>query len=229
MEDSHGVHQAIVDDCGLSGDNKSAMIPYDETAARQDPAVRLSPAFIAAAFEIGPLVIEKYPNWRDIPRILSSSEAFDSRMVAMSAGTKARVDFKRIFAKFAKARLASFEPGHANSQLFRYTKMIEEKLRLGVEWLHKSGKGIGKLLELNIVANWDDKAAVVRWPIPMFYGFAGAADWAYNTQEDLEACLNAGADFVDLLLPPLGAALARNMAMREIPGGAGAVAAKEAL
>ena len=69
----------------------------------------------------------------------------------------------------------------------------------------------------------------MRWSIPTFYGFAESADWAYNTKEDLEACLNAGADFVDLLLPPLGAALLRKMAMAEIPGGAGAATAKEAL
>src|SRR5579871_4495143 len=115
----------VVHDCGLVKDNEFAMIPYDETAARQDPAVRLNPAFIAAASEIRSLVIEKYPNWRDIPRIMTSSEAFDSRMAAMSAGPKARVDFKRAFAKFAKARLVGFEQGYADGTLFRYKKPIE--------------------------------------------------------------------------------------------------------
>jgi hypothetical protein len=204
-------------------------IAYNEAAARQDPAVRLSSAFIAAASEVRPLLIGQYPHWRDIPRIMTHGEAFDSRMAAMSAGMKARVDFKKVFAKFAKARLAAFEPAYANSELFRYLKRVEEKLSLAVEWHHKSGIGIGKLLELNIGARWDDKAAVMRYSVPMFYGFAESADWAYNAKEDLEACLDAGADFVDLLLPPLGDMLARNMAMPEIPGGAGAITACEAL
>ena len=63
----------------------------------------------------------------------------------------------------------------------------------------------------------------------MFYGFAGSADWAYSTKEDLEACLAAGADFADVVVAALSEPLARNMAMAEIPGGAGAVTAHEAL
>ncbi len=205
------------------------MIAYNEAAARQDPAVRLSSAFIAAASEVRPLLIGQYPHWRDIPRIMNQGEAFDTRMAAMSAGTKTRVDFKRVFAKFARVRLAGFEPGFANSELFRYTKPVGEKLSLALEWHHKSGNGIGNLLELSIGARWDDKTAAVRWSIPMFYGFAESAEWAYITKEDLEACLAGGADFVDVAVPALSDPLAKNMAMAEIPGGAGAATAHEAL
>jgi hypothetical protein len=202
---------------------------YDEHAARRDPAVRLSPAFIAAATEVRPFLIEKYPTWRDIPGIMTSGEAVDNRLGAMSAGTRSRVDFKRVFAKFAKGRLAGFEAGLSGIEVFRYTKPLEDKLAIAVEWRHKSGVGIGKMLELSMGARWNDKTAVIRWPVPMFFGFAHSADWAYSTKEDLEGCLAAGADFVDLLAPPLSEALARNMAMAEIPGGAGAATAREAL
>jgi hypothetical protein len=202
---------------------------YDEAAARQDPAVRLSPAFIAAATEVRPLVIQKYPTWRDIPGIMRSSEAVDKRLAAMSAGTRARVDFKRVFAKFAKGRLAAFEPGLFSIDVFRYTRPVGDQLAVAVEWRHKSGVGIGKMLELSIGARWNDKTAVILWPLPMFFGFAHAADWTYGTKEELEGCLAAGADVVDLLVPPLGEALARNMAAAEIPGGIGAATAREAL
>ena len=125
-------------------------VAYNGAAARQDPAVRFGPAFIAAVSEVRPLLIGKYPDWRDIPRIMTSREAVDSRLASMSAGTKARVDFKRVFAKFAKQRLAGFEPAPASNGLFRYMTPVEDKLALTLDWHHKSGVGIGKLLELSI-------------------------------------------------------------------------------
>lgn len=203
-------------------------VAYNEAAALRDPAVRFGAAFIAAASEIRPLLIRKYSDWRDIPRIMTSGQAVDSRLTAMSAGTKARVDFKRVFASFAKQRLAELEQVSADNGQFRFTKPVEDKLALTIDWHHKSGFGIGKLLELSIGARWDDNFARMRWPLPMFWGFAHSADWAYSTKEDLEACLDAGADFAKVLLPPLGEALAKNMAMAEIPGGAGAATAREA-
>lgn len=202
--------------------------PYDEVEARRDPAVRLRPAFEMAVEEIRPQLLARFPAWRDIPRLRSHDDAFAARMSAVSSGKSERVDFKRMLARFMKSRFAEYQLAGAMGSLHRYAKALDADLALGVDWLHKAAWGLGKMMQVEVGARWGAKAAVLSRTLPNMLGSGDPVDWEYTTKEDLEACLDGAATFLDVALPALADALPNYMPAGVDLGGAGAITAREA-
>src|ERR1035437_5924120 len=142
--------------------------PYDETEARRDPAVRLQPAFQLAIEDVRPVLAARFPIWREIPRLQGHEKAFQDRMAAVTSGKKARVDFKRTFHRFIKNRFPDYPVAVDTGELFRCIKPLDEKLALGIDWLHKAAWGIGKMHNVEVGARWDNKNAVIYHSLPYF-------------------------------------------------------------
>lgn len=200
---------------------------YDEEEARRDPAVRLSPAFQMAIADVRPAMLARFATWRNIPGLLRNSEAFEARMEAVTTGKKARVDFNRTFARFIKNRFPDYPVANETGELFRCIKSLDERLALGIDWTHKAAWGLGKMLHVEVGARWDNKTAAVYHSLPFFLGSPEPVDWAYISKEDLEACFEGAASFLEPLLPMLADALPKRMAVDVDLGGAGPVSARE--
>jgi hypothetical protein len=200
---------------------------YNEDEARRDPAVRLRPALQLAIEDVKPALISRFPSWRQIPHIQLSSVAFAARMQAVTTGQKARVDFKRTFARFIETRFPDYPVIADTVELFRCVKPLDEHLALGIDWRHRAAWGLGKILEVQVGARWDNKSATSYHPLSFFVGSAEAVSWAYITKEDLEACFDGAAQFLDVLLPLLAGALPKRMVEDADLGGAGPITARE--
>jgi len=200
---------------------------YDEEEARRDPAVRLRPAFQLAVEDVRPALLARFASWREVPHLRKSSEAFEARMEAVTTGKKARVDFKRTFARFIKSRFPDYPVAGDTGDVFRCIKPLNEKLALGINWTHKAAWGMGKMLHVEVVARWDNKTAAAYHSLPYFLGSSEPVDWAYISKEDLEACFDGAARFLELLLPMLAEALPKRMAADVDLGGVGPISARE--
>jgi hypothetical protein len=200
---------------------------YDELEARRDPAVRLHPVFQLAIEDVRPALLARFASWREIPQLRKSSEAFEARMEAVTTGKKARVDFKRTFARFVKSRFPDYAVANDTGEVFRCVKPLDNKLALEIDWTHKAAWGLGKMLQVQVGVRWDDKTARTYCPLSHFLGSAEVVDWAYITKEDLEACFDGAALFLEVLLPMLAEALPKRMAAEVDLGGAGPISARE--
>jgi hypothetical protein len=200
---------------------------YDEEEARRDPAVRLRPAFQLSIADVRPAMLARFASWRGIPGLLKNSEAFEARMEAVTTGKKARVDFKRTFIRFIKSRFPDYPPANDTGEMFRCLKPLDERLALGINWTHKAAWGLGKMLHVEAGARWDNKTAAVYHSLPYFLGSPEPVNWAYISEEDLDACFEGAASFLEPLLPMLAEALPKRMAVDVDLGGAGPVSARE--
>jgi len=200
---------------------------YHEDEARRDPAIRLRPAFHLASEDVRPALLARFATWREISHLRSGSEAFTARMEAVTTGKKARVDFKRTFARFIQTRFSDYPVVTDTGELFRCVKPLDDKLALGIDWTHKAAWGLGKMLQVQVGARWDNKTATTYHSLSFFFGSPEPVDWAYITKEDLEACFDGAAQFLDVLLPMLAEALPKRMADDVDLGGAGPITARE--